>query len=312
MKFNLDKVTRALHKVGFVAKQHAPELLLAGGIISGGVCVYQACKATLKVNEVLEETKENVEKIHEATEKGVTEAGKEYSEKDSKKDLFYTYVQTGGKLLKLYGPAIAFGTVSVTSILASNNIMRKRTVALAAAYTAIDTNFKEYRGRVVERFGERTDQELRYNIKATQVEKTVTSEDGTESTITETIDVVDKPLSEYSEFAKFFDELNVNWKSNAEYNLKFLLDCQEYANRKLRTQGHLFLNEVYEMLGIPTTEAGQVVGWIYDIDCPIGDNKVDFGIYDVHSKSNREFVNGYEKSILLDFNVDGYILDKAW
>ena len=66
------------------------------------------------------------------------------------------------------------------------------------------------------------------------------------------------------------------------------------------------------MLGIPRTQAGQIVGWIYDEKHPIGDNKVDFGIYNTYNEANRNFVNGYERTILLDFNVDGNILDMIW
>ena len=74
------------------------------------------------------------------------------------------------------------------------------------------------------------------------------------------------------------------------------------------------MNEVYQALGIPETEAGQVVGWIYDPENPDhkGDNYVDFNIYDLHREKSRDFVNGYERSILLDFNVDGEILHRAF
>ena len=77
----------------------------------------------------------------------------------------------------------------------------------------------------------------------------------------------------------------------------------------LRRKGHLYLNEVYDMLGIPRTKAGQIVGWIYDEEHPVGDNYVDFGIYDSNKPRVRDFVNGYERTVLLDFNVDGNILD---
>ena len=89
----------------------------------------------------------------------------------------------------------------------------------------------------------------------------------------------------------------------------FLKDQQRYANDILKSKGHLFLNEVYDMLSIPRTKAGQVVGWIYDEKHPVGDNFVDFGIYDIYNERARDFVNGYERTILLDFNVDGNILD---
>ena len=89
----------------------------------------------------------------------------------------------------------------------------------------------------------------------------------------------------------------------------FLFKQQNYANDTLKARGYLFLNEVYDMLGIPRTKAGQVVGWIYDEKHPIGDNFVDFGIVDVNNERSRAFMNGYERSIILDFNVDGNILD---
>jgi hypothetical protein len=266
-----------------------------------------ACKATLKVNEVLDNTKENIEKIHEATEKGCTAAGADYSVEDSKKDLTTVYVQTGWEFVKLYGPSVAVGTLSATAILAGHNILRKRNVAIAAAYTALDNSFKDYRGRVVERFGKELDRELRYNIKAEEVDKIVVNEDGSESVTKETIEVVDP--NNYSLDAKFFDVGNEYWEKDPELNLMFLRRQQAWANDKLRDRGHLFLNEVYDMIGIPRTPRGQEVGWIYDEKNPIGDNFVDFGIYDIHKPANRDFVNGYERTILLDFNHDGIIMD---
>ena len=114
---------------------------------------------------------------------------------------------------------------------------------------------------------------------------------------------------EYSIYAKFFDDGCTGWTKDPEYNLMFLKDQQRYANDLLQSKGHLFLNEVYDMLGIPRTKAGQAVGWIYDEKNPVGDNFVDFGMYDMYNEKARDFVNGYERTILLDFNVDGNILD---
>ena len=197
--------------------------------------------------------------------------------------------------------------LSITAILTSNNILRKRNLALAAAYTTIDRSFKEYRGRVVERFGKDLDHELKHNIKAKEIEETITNEDGTEATETKTVDVANP--TEYSDYARFFDEACSGWTKDPELNLMFLKRQQSYANDLLQRRGYLFLNEVYDMLGIPRTKAGQVVGWVYDENCPVGDNYVDFGIYDIHREKCRDFVNGYERTILLDFNPDGNILD---
>lgn len=304
----VNTMTNVFHKTGFKLKKHSPEILMISGVVGVVASAVMACKATLKVDEVVDETREKIEKIHTATEKGVTEAGDEYTEDDSRKDLTIIYTQTAVKFVKLYGPAVVLGALSVTSILASNNILRKRNVALAAAYTAVDKSFKEYRDRVIDRFGKEVDHQLKYNIKAETIEETVTDpETGKEKKVKKTIDVADP--NTYSSYARFFDESCPAWDKDAELNLMFLRAQQRFANDKLKAKGHLFLNEVYDAIGIPRTKAGQVVGWIYNPENPVGDNFVDFGIYDINRMKNRDFVNGYERSILLDFNVDGNILD---
>ena len=125
----------------------------------------------------------------------------------------------------------------------------------------------------------------------------------------------DKPVSpvltgmvSYSQYARFFNEACPGWEKDPECNLMYLLQQQHYANAKLKANGFLFLNDVYGMLGFPKTKAGQIVGWIYKENNTDGDNYVDFGIY--RTDANSKFVNLYENSILLDFNVDGPIIDK--
>lgn len=303
----LSSVNRALSKTKFNVKKHSPEILIVTGIVGVVASTVMACKATTKVGKVAEEHEKQINEVHEAVEKGVTKAGESYNEEDSKKDLTIIYAQTGLKYVKLYAPAVILGTLSLTAIVSSNNILRKRNVALAAAYTAVDKSFKEYRGRVVERFGKELDRELRYNIKAKEIEETVVDENGEEKTVKKTVEVADP--NEYSDYARFFDESCAGWSKNAEYNLMFLKQQQAHANKLLQQNGYLFLNDVYDMVGIPKTKAGQVVGWIYDEKNPIGDNFVDFGIYDIYNEKARDFVNGYERTILLDFNVDGNVWD---
>ena len=305
----MSKMTRSFSKAGFMLKKHSPEILVVGGIVGGVTSAVMACKATTKLSGILEESKEQIDTIHDFVEDhGFTE---EYTEQDSKKDLALVYAQTGIKVAKLYGPAVMVGALSIASILGSTKILKKRNVSLAAAYKTLDSTFKDYRNRVVERFGERIDKELRYNIKAKEIEMKAVDENGNEKVVKETVDVTDEyDLSQYSDYAKFFDCGNPNWEKDSEYNLMFLKQQQRYANDLLQSKGYLFLNDVYDMLGIPRTKAGQVVGWLYDEENPIGDNYVDFGIYDIHKPAARDFVNGYERTILLDFNVDGNIWDK--
>lgn len=113
--------------------------------------------------------------------------------------------------------------------------------------------------------------------------------------------------SSLSDFTRFFDDSSNLWTKDPEFNISVLRQQERYANDKLKTQGYLFLNDVYSMLGLSYTRAGQIVGWIYDEHKPIGDNFVSFGIYDCIN--SRSINDGDAKPILLDFNVDGNILD---
>lgn len=305
----MTKASRAFHKVGFTLKKHSPEILVATGIVGGVASAIMACKATLKVDEVLEKHEEKVEKIHTAAETGIVPAtGKEYNEEDMKKDLAIVYVQTGVDFAKLYAPAVIIGGLSIAAVLTGHNIMRKRYIATAAAYAAVEKGFKEYRGRVVERFGEALDKELKYGIKAQEVDEIVVNEDGSESVVKKQTEVIN-PFN-YSPYAICFDETCTGWTKDPEFNKKFLIDQQRYANDLLKANGVVTLNEVFDMLGAARTQAGLVVGWIYDEKNPTGDNYIDFGIFDIDRPKNREFVNGYERSIWLDFNVDGDIYNK--
>lgn len=305
-----NNVTRKFYKLGFQLKKHSPELLVGAGVISAVTTTVLACKATLKVNAVLDETKINLKKIEVAGEKGQTEAGEVYTPEDVKTETKIVYIQTGVKLAKLYALPVGIGVASIAAILGGHNILRKRNLALAASYTALFNDFNGYRSRVVERFGEQLDKELKYNLKTKTVEETVVNEDGTEQTVKKEIQVMNESAdpSQYDQFARFFDDGCLGWDKNPEYSLMFLNQQQNYANEKLKRQGYLFINDVYEMLGIPKCREGQTHGWVYDEKNPIGDNFIDFGIYNMYREKNRDFVNGYEKVILLDFNHDGNIL----
>jgi hypothetical protein len=282
-------------------KKHSPEILVMAGIAGTVVSAVLACKATTKVAEILDETKGTLDTIHEGMETGAIN-GQEYTTEDGKKDTVVVYAQTGMKLAKLYAPAIILGTLSIGSILASNNILRKRNVALGAAYAAIDKSFKEYRGRVIERFGEQVDTELKYGIKAKKFEEIeVDPETGKEKKVKKTVMVADPNLQ--SDYAVYFDSKSRNYETNPDYNRMFLKAQQAFANDKLQTRGHLFLNEVLDDLDLPRTPAGQIVGWTKDGP----DGYVNFRIVEVE----RETEDGrHEPALLLDFNVEGNIWEK--
>lgn len=304
-------VSLTFNKIGFQLQKKSPEILVVAGIAGVVVSTVMACRATTKASKVAEQTASDIEDIRTAEENGVTKAGESYSAEDTRNDLVQVYVHTGIQYAKLYAPAVLMGAASITCILASHKILKKRNVALAAAYATLDQSFKDYRGRVLDRFGEQVEKELRYNIKAKEIESTVVDENGKEKKVKETVDVADEGWdpSKYSPYARIFDEGHPSYMKDAEQNRFYLLARQAQANDRLKSRGHLFLNEVYEMLGFPLTKAGAVVGWIYDPKTPMGDNFVDFGIFEVRREKAVDFVNGNERSFILDFNVVGDITD---
>lgn len=306
-------VSRTFHKGLFQLKKHSPEIMVVGGTIGMVVSAVMACKATTKVDAILDKTKEQVDGIHkvletpELQEKYKKEYGEEYTVEASKKDLAVVYAKTGVEFAKIYGPAVLLGAASVTSILCGHNILNKRHAALTAAYTIVDNGFKEYRGRVVERFGEELDRELKYNIKAKEIEEEVVDENGNVTTVKKTVDVA--TIDEDNEYDRFFMDGCNGWDKDPEYNKAFILQQQNWANELLKSRGHLLLNEVYDMFGLCRTRAGSTVGWVYDPKNPDLNNVVDFGLFKDIDLAKGLFINGDERNVLLRFNVDGNVWD---
>lgn len=281
-----------------VARKHTPTILTATGIVGVVATTVLASRATLKLEPIIDEMDEAV-----SVAKNVrVEAPEKYSERDYTKDLTRAYTTAVVKVGKLYAPAISLGVLSISCLISSHGIMQKRNVALAAAYKTVEEGFSAYRQRVIEEFGEEKDQEIRIeSMKTLKVE-----EKDPKTGKTTTSNVFDP--NRVSDYARFFDESNPNWRrADDQLNFFFVKQAQTYMNNLLQARGHVFLNEAYDALGIPRSQAGAVVGWVISKD---GDNFVDFGIYDSASEKARQFVNGQERSLLLDFNVDGVIYDK--
>lgn len=286
-------VAKHISKATITIKKYSPEILTTvgvAGVVTAGVF---ACKATLQLDPIVEETKANLNAV-----KHLKDEGHYKNDHDHIRDVTIIYTKGVSAIAKLYAPAVTLGLGSIACIIGAHGIMKKRNAALAVAYNALEKTFARYRDRVVEELGEDQERDIRLNIR----EEEVTDENGKKNIVK----VVDP--NGISQYAKFFDELNVNWQKDPNQNLLFLTCQQNWANDKLKANGHLFLNEVYDLIGVPRTQAGAVVGWV--IGDEDGDDFVDFGIFNPENDMAREFVNGYEKAILLDFNVQGTIYDR--
>lgn len=311
LDFLTSKVTLAVGKASLQLSKQSPHLLFGAGMVGFGATIYLSSKAVLNLDSEIDKIKSNFDDVRalkglyeEAAETGIPlpKDREEYSEMQYRKDLTYISLDAALKVGKLYGPTILVGFGTIVCLTKSHQILSNRNTALMAAYSALHKSYEAYRRRVIAELGEDKDREFRY-----PTEKVIVStfdEEGKKLTDKEITRV---KLGQLSAYARFFDELSPSWKRQPEYNLVFLRAQQNWANDKLLVRGHVFLNEVYDSLGIPRTKAGAVVGWRVS---PLGDNYIDFGIYDGDNPAAREFVNGREGAILLDFNVDGVIYDK--
>lgn len=297
-----NKVTSQVGRQVLITKKHSPVILFAAGVVGVGATVVLACRATLKMEEVLAEAEKNDLKIEDA-EALETDEYNEYNENDATKDRATNRIQTALKIGKLYAPAFAIGVVSVGALTGSHVILSRRNVALTAAYAALDKGFREYRGRVVDELGHDKDQEFRYGVVEKQI--AVDTDNGIDVKTVKVLDTSGKG----SIYARLFDETNSrNWNRTHQYNQVFLQAQQNWANDRLRAQGFLLLNDVYEMLGFERSKEGCVVGWVKN-NPRGGDSFVDFGVFSGDVYMGQQFVNGNERSVWLDFNVDGVVYD---
>jgi len=291
-----NKAARPLLKL----RKASPRVMFAGGVVAGLTSTVLACRATLKLSDTLEgfqELKDKAEAIHDEGR------NPEYDDKAYAKDLTVIKVKTILTLTKLYAPAAGLAVVSVALLTGSHITLSKRNASLTAAYASVDKAFAQYRERVRDQLGDEVDREMRYGTRV--VSETVEGDDGKKKVVKHNRVADGEP----SLYARFFDELCPDFKKNPEYNMIFLRAQQNYANDMLQARGHVFLNEIYDMLGLPRSGAGAMVGWVLGKNS--GDEYIDFGIFDDRTNERvRDFVNGRENAILLDFNVDGVIYDK--
>lgn len=291
-------------------KKHSPEIFTVTGIATGVAATVLACKETLKAGEVISRHKERIEKIHEA--KKLVDSGEvsenEYDAASYRRDLFISYTQTAVDWLRLYGPSIVVGGLAIVQILAGHHIIAKRNVAISSAYTALNKAFKEYRERVKKTYGDDVDYQMRTGAERITTPKVDELGDPTGENDEKLSVKKDQTIGNHDTMSRFFDEYNPYWKKDPYANKIFLKARQAEANDLLRAKGHLFLNDVYDMLGFEDTKEGAVVGWAISNDGSTS-NHVDFGIFNGDSEAVRRFVNGDEASILLDFNCDGIIYD---
>lgn len=317
----INKATRFFYKAGFTLKKHSPTILVVGGCIGTVGAAVLAVKETPKALDILEEHKKKVEQINECHNDPEFVETYNYTDKAYKNELTGVYGKTALELAKTYAPAVIVGTLSITAILTSSNILKKRNMALASAYAVVDKGFKQYRSNVVERFGEQVDRELKYGLKRKEVTVEEIDENGETQVVTKEMIIADneKVAGPYSEFFEKYNvvinekgekvkELNPKWTNSNVYNLQFLQNTETYLNKLLKVKGVIFYNEARDLVGFKRTKQGQSDGWIYDPSIPENEKQISFGLVK-GSDNYDDYLYNEDCAILLDFNAQPNVWD---
>lgn len=304
------KVTRFIADKEVSLDGKAPQIIVGVGVACAVAGTVMAVKKTLEVNDILDEAKEEVETVKKQHPEVVSADGTVTKNPAVGKELFKSYVKIGGKLVHHYWLPIALEGMGIILIFKGNGMLQARYVAAVGMYKALDEYHKGYAKRVVERFGEDAEYEIRNGISTKTVEVTETNEKGEEVTKrkkqTTYEDGAIRPLD------ILFDEVTCsNWTKDPEYNLMFLTNVLKLCNERLDRRGYLFVEEIREMLGYKlddhATEA-HLSGWTK----PEGStNTVDFGINYENAKNDpalKAFLDGDEPNVLLHLNYDGIII----
>jgi hypothetical protein len=281
------------------ARKHSPIIMFSVGVAGSLTATVLACRSTLKLEEVLAQAEDKRNELKHAGETNPPlKSGGVYTKDDSEDDLRKHRLNTIIEIGKLYAPAVALGVVSYGLLTGAHVVLTKRNTAITAAYVAVDRAFKEYRERVRRDVGEEKDLEYRFG----SIEKEIVEEGehGHEVNRVKRIN----PVTGKSMYAVVFDDTNKNWVRAPGANRLFVQAQQSWANDLLNARGHVFLNDVYDLLGLERTPAGAVVGWVKGH----GDGYITF-MLDDNKREVYDFFEGNEKSVWLDFNVDGVVYD---
>jgi len=296
MKIKLpNAVTLKAGRTALLVSKNSPHLLFGVGVVGVVGTVVLACRATLKLEDVLKDTQKDLVDVE------INRVGRPYSAGSVKREQRIIKVRAAGKVAVLYAPAVVVGGLSIAALSQGHRIQSQRIAGLTAAYTALDKGFTEYRKRVTNEYGEEKERELYHGVSS-ETQREVLASGKVKETTT-------KKAGDGAPYSRIFGETNKHWVRNHEKNRYFLQCQQTFLNDRLNAYGHVFLNEAYDMLGFERTPEGVVVGWLWDKDSRSGDGFIDLGIFEPPNSDVRDFYAGKD-GYVLDFNVDGTIWDK--
>ncbi len=309
MKLPNIKIPRGVKHSFYIIGKHKTEIGTAVAVASSVAAFATAINSTFKAEDAVKEHKKKIKKVEEA--KKLAEEGKiEYSEQTAKNDILLAHRDLTVDLIKVYAVPVALECLNIVATVATHRSLRKANLGLTSAYIGIDKAFKEYRHRVVDKYGEEVDKQLRYGYSKETVEfEEVDPETGKSKKVKEEVNMFEttpKP----TDYSVVFDRSNANFENSYAYNMSWLHSMEQALNDNLKYSFEEFitLNDAYEALGFPKTKEGMVVGWRRNSET--GDNYIKLTItpFNTRDEEQHKYSHGNPR-LLIDFNVDGPIYD---
>lgn len=309
-----DKINSISNELLYFANRKKPEILLTlgvGAVIGSSACMWNTKE---KVNKALDEHEDAIDRLRKVIDQN------ELTKREVGRETTKIYAKTTLGVTRAFAPSVILLASGLTLIFLSHKEMKARNTALIAAYNILDTSFRNYRERVIDELGEDADERFRYGVTTKKIDDVYVDDDGKKHKVKKEIKVLSNAPSDY---ARIFDKEHLDYH-RYEYegcyamnaNFMWLRGVESDLNRKLNLYHQLTLNDVYRALRLPTSKAGAFVGW-RDVLHGGKDGYISFGVDWDNPDSSILYYDdvaniGNDYGILLDFNVDGIILDDEY
>lgn len=297
-------------------KKHSPTILVLtgiGGVIAGTVL---ACKKTIKMTEIKEETKYKIEEAN-AKLSAVNPEDENYTEKENRKEIAKIYCKAALNTTKNYALPVAIGGTGIAMILCGHKILKKRYAMISAAYLSLNASFEAYRERVREKVGEKEEYNIYHNVET--IEEQV---EGKKKKLKKNVikdasmyDIVFSPNTSATCHGDYHYDSQADtnprdpfsgWSGHDILRVKALRnDLETILTSKATKIGKkpvVKLNTVRERLDVDLVEEGEIVGWEYDPSNENIDSHIMFDLYETVDFKGSPALG-------ISLNVDGIILD---
>ncbi len=294
------------------AKSTPKVMLIAGVTTIVGAGVY-ACVQTLKVEDRVDELKDNIDHVKELKEAGEyiidaeTNETAEYTPTLYRKDLTYAYASGTWNIVKLYLPSVIATGVGIALVGGSHKVMSDRLTQTTLALTAMSDAYNQYRKNVIADQGEEADLKYRTGLETKKnLEMNVIDPETGELICKKEkkVDVITDVSNIASPYAIILNDCNF-WTSDATYNTQFIDSSLRLLQAQYDRDGYIYLYDIYNQFTALNSISSKAIAMSHQVGLVKGfaDDDIRINLVPTHLGSEDRF-----KDVLLaDFNCCGAI-----